>query len=68
MSNHEYTNGEITIIWQPQLCIHSAVCVKTLPKVYHPKDKPWITIENASSEELINQVQLCPSKALTIKK
>lgn len=68
MSNHEYTNGEITIIWQPQLCIHSGVCVKTLPKVYHPKDKPWITIENASSEELINQVQLCPSKALTIKK
>lgn len=68
MSNHEYTNGEITIIWQPQLCIHSGVCVKTLPKVYHPKNKPWITIENASSEELISQVQLCPSKALTIKK
>lgn len=68
MKNHEYTNGEITILWQPHLCIHAGVCVKTLPKVYHPKDKPWITIENATSEELINQVQLCPSKALTIKK
>lgn len=68
MSNHEYTNGEITIIWKPNLCIHAGICVKTLPKVYHPKDKPWITIENATSEELINQVQLCPSKALTIKK
>lgn len=68
MSNHEYTNGEITILWKPNLCIHAGVCVKTLPKVYHPKDKPWITIENATSEELINQVQLCPSKALTIKK
>ena len=68
MSNHEYTNGEITIIWKPYLCIHAGICVKTLPKVYHPKDKPWITIENATSEELINQVQLCPSKALTIKK
>ncbi len=68
MSNHEYTNGEITIIWKPNLCIHAGICVKTLPKVYHPKDKPWIKIENATSEELINQVQLCPSKALTIKK
>ena len=68
MSNHECTNGEITIIWKPNLCIHAGICVKTLPKVYHPKDKPWITIENATSEELINQVQLCPSKALTIKK
>jgi uncharacterized Fe-S cluster protein YjdI len=68
MSNHEYTNGEITIIWKPNLCIHAGICVKTLPKVYHPKDKPWITIENATSEELINQVQLCPSKELTIKK
>lgn len=68
MSNHEYTNREITIIWKPNLCIHAGICVKTLPKVYHPKDKPWITIENATSEELINQVQLCPSKALTIKK
>ncbi len=68
MSNHEYTNREITIIWKPNLCIHAGICVKTLPKVYHPKDKPWIKIENATSEELINQVQLCPSKALTIKK
>ena len=68
MTNHEYTNREITIIWKPNLCIHAGICVKTLPKVYHPKDKPWIKIENATSEELINQVQLCPSKALTIKK
>ena len=22
----EYTNGEITIVWQPKKCIHSAVC------------------------------------------
>ena len=37
METHEYPNGNITVIWQPQKCIHSAVCVKTLPKVYNPK-------------------------------
>ena len=61
----EYTNGEITIVWKPSLCIHSAVCVKTLPKVYDPKAKPWIAIENAPTEELKAQIQKCPSGALS---
>lgn len=67
MSQKEYTNGEITILWKPELCIHSGVCVKTLPQVYNPKERPWIKIDNASSNELINQVRKCPSKALSIK-
>lgn len=36
MSTREYTNGEITIIWKPEKCIHSGICVKTLPGVYNP--------------------------------
>lgn len=61
----EYSNGEITIKWQPKLCVHAGVCVKTLPKVYNPKAKPWIKMENATTEELKNQVRNCPSGALT---
>ena len=53
--NKEYTNGEITIKWQPKICQHAAVCVKTLPKVYDPNGSPWITIENATTEELKNK-------------
>ena len=63
----EYSNGDITIIWQPDLCKHSGICVKTLPGVYHPKDRPWIKPENASTEELIHQVNLCPSGALSYR-
>ncbi len=66
MANKEYSTGEIAILWQPEKCIHSGICVKTLPKVYNPKEKPWIKLENASSEELINQVAKCPSGALSI--
>lgn len=62
-----YSNGEITIVWKPELCIHSGVCVKTLPQVYNPKARPWIKIENATSDALIDQVAKCPSKALSIK-
>lgn len=63
----EYSNGEVTIVWQPEKCTHSGLCVRTLPKVYNPKDRPWIKMENASSEELKAQVALCPSGALRIK-
>lgn len=65
MKSKEYSNGEITIVWKPELCQHSGVCVRTLPEVYKPKEKPWITIENASSAELKDQVKKCPSGALS---
>lgn len=61
----EYTNGEITIVWQSKKCIHSGVCVKTLPQVYDPKARPWINIENATSEQIREQVSKCPSGALS---
>jgi uncharacterized Fe-S cluster protein YjdI len=61
----EYSNGELTILWKPRKCIHAAVCVKKLPKVYKPNDKPWIQIENATTDELKKQVESCPSGALS---
>lgn len=67
MERKEYSNGEITIVWQPNKCIHSGVCVMTLPKVYNPKERPWIKPENATTQELIDQVAKCPSGALSIK-
>ncbi len=63
--NKEYSNGEITVKWQPKICQHAAICVKTLPKVYHPKATPWIALDNASTEELKNQISQCPSGALS---
>ena len=67
MEAREYSNGEVTIQWNPKLCTHSGMCVKLLPKVYNPKARPWITMEQATSEELQAQVAQCPSGALSIK-
>ncbi len=61
----EYTNGELTIVWQPKLCIHAAECVKGLPDVFKPGEKPWINIEAASTEKLVKHVKQCPSGALS---
>ena len=63
----EYSNGELTIIWQPDLCQHSGICVKTLPQVYNPKERPWVKIENATTDELIAQINKCPSGALSYR-
>ena len=64
----EYTNGDLTVVWKPRLCIHSEICVKTLPNVYKPKEKPWIQAENATVDELIAQIDKCPSAALSYYK
>lgn len=63
----EYTNGEVTILWQSGKCIHSGNCVRNLPSVFHPKDHPWIQPNSATSAEIIQTVAKCPSGALSIK-
>lgn len=68
METMKYSNGEITILWQPKACTHSGICVKSLPKVYDPKARPWIKMDNATTQELLDQVAKCPSGALSIKK
>lgn len=63
----EYSNDDITIVWKPEKCIHAAECVKALPRVYNPKARPWVKIENAETSELIAQIKKCPSGALTYR-
>lgn len=63
----EYTNGEVTIIWQADKCIHCGNCAKGLPQVFKPREKPWVQMENASSSAITEQVAKCPSGALSIK-
>ncbi len=60
----EYSNGETTVVWEAEKCIHSAICAKGLPEVFKPRDRPWVKIDAASTERIINQVKQCPSGAL----
>ncbi|WP_242202354.1 (4Fe-4S)-binding protein [Aestuariivivens insulae] len=60
----EYTNGEVTVVWEANKCVHSGVCVRGLPKVFRPKERPWVRIQAADTNAIINQVKHCPSGAL----
>lgn len=61
-----YSNGEITVVWQSVKCMHSANCVRNLPQVFNPNEKPWIKVANASTAEIVATVAKCPSGALSI--
>ena len=61
----EYTNGEVTIVWQSGKCAHSGICVKNNPDVFKPKEQPWIVTDNSTTEKIIETVNKCPSGALT---
>ncbi len=61
---HEYSNGEVTVEWKPDLCKHSGRCVFGLPQVFNVAKRPWVTIDAAATEAIVHQVQQCPTGAL----
>ena len=63
-----YSNGEIVILWKPHQCIHSGNCVRGLRPVFDVSRRPWIDPLAASTEEIVAQVEKCPSGALSWEK
>jgi len=60
-----YTNGEMTVIWKPGVCLHSAKCVQDLGEVFNVSARPWINMDGAGTDRIIKQVDQCPSGALS---
>jgi uncharacterized Fe-S cluster protein YjdI len=63
-----YTNGKITVIWKPGVCIHSAKCVQGLGPVFNVNARPWINMQGSGSDSIVKQVEQCPSGALSYEK
>lgn len=60
-----YSNGEVTIVWEPERCIHSAICFRGLPTVFKPKERPWVVPDGAPTGQIVAQIKACPSGALS---
>ena len=61
----EYSNKDITVVWKPETCIHSEKCWRGLIQVFNPKNRPWINMDGATTKRIKNQVEQCPSGALS---
>ncbi len=61
----EYSNKEVTVVWEAKKCIHSGICAKGLSNVFRPKVRPWVRINAASTDVIINQIKQCPTGALS---
>jgi len=59
-----YETKEITVTFQPDVCMHSGVCLRGLPAVFDVHRKRWIKPELATASEVAAQVGRCPSGAL----
>ena len=52
----QYSNGEITVVWKPDLCRHTGICARGLPMVFDPRRRPWVVLDSADSATIAAQV------------
>jgi len=63
-----YTKDGVTVVWKPALCIHSGICARGLPHVFDPHRRPWVVMEGTDVEKIVEQVEECPSGALSYER
>ena len=61
---HVFETPQIRVSWSRRRCIHAAECVRGLPEVFDVNRDPWIQPDGAPTDEVISQVEACPSGAL----
>lgn len=62
-----YTQGDLTVFWEPTLCSHSTTCWKSLPHVFKPRERPWVDLNGAEADAIRAAVRACPSGALSLQ-
>lgn len=59
-----FSNKDITVTFEPTICIHAEKCAKELSEVFRTTVIPWINLEGSETERVIEQIKRCPSGAL----
>ncbi|WP_100612223.1 (4Fe-4S)-binding protein [Confluentibacter lentus] len=65
--DNEFSNKDITVTFEPSICVQSGICAKELSDVFSFSIIPWINLDDTESEKIINQIKRCPSGALKFR-
>ena len=63
-----YAGAEVDVSFDPEVCIHSGNCVRGLPAVFDTSRRPWIAPSAVPADDVVAQVQRCPSGALQFER
>ena len=59
-----FSNEDITVTFEPKICIHAERCAQGLSEVFRTTVIPWINLDGTETLKIINQIKKCPSGAL----
>ena len=59
-----FSNRDITVTFKPRVCINAERCARELSNVFRNSVIPWIDLDGASNNKIIEQIKKCPSGAL----
>jgi uncharacterized Fe-S cluster protein YjdI len=62
-----YAKGGLTVTFDPRVCTHSGNCVRGLFDVFDVSKRPWVSLDGAPADKVVEQVKRCPSGALQFR-
>lgn len=60
----DYRNDAIVVHWDAARCIHTGICTRGLPQVFDITQRPWISVDGATADQIAETVTACPTGAL----
>ena len=63
-----YEGDGFAVTFDPNVCTHSAKCVRGLPAVFDTRRLRWVDVSAATAEEIEAQIAKCPSGALQFRR
>jgi uncharacterized Fe-S cluster protein YjdI len=64
-ASRDYPGRGIVVHWNASLCTHSGRCFGAQPRVFRPRQRPWVDPLAADADQIAAAVDLCPSGALS---
>lgn len=68
MAKRTYEDDALRVVWDPTLCIHTGICLKTGEGAFDTQRRPWVDLAVADTETVVAAVTACPSGALTYER